>query len=347
MTRDEFIDGYLQRSKLNDAVRTEDGFTGPGYKRVALPCDCGEDYCEGWAMISDDRLEAGGFSPGRLRSLWDMLQLNAAAFYRATSTLRDMAVAIKELDDGDDPGAKLDTVRGESRKSFCETLSDLYQELEVLGTRVTQMVVRRLIDDLESSPSPVTYKEAAEGFSEIESRLRDELSLSTVFVIPADKVRYFRTNAPLFGAEVDSKFPSAAFEISESGKCLALERNTAAVFHLMRALEVAIEATRKCIGIPNPVKEGDRNWGAMLRKIKEELDRRNKQKPQQWSGLEDQLLFSDLHASLDAVRNVWRNATMHVEKKYTSEEAEEICWAVRGFMRKLSERCDEHGLPHA
>ena len=49
-----------------------------------------------------------------------MLQLNAAAFYHATSTLRDMAVAIKEeLDDGDQ-GATLDTVRGELRKSFYE-----------------------------------------------------------------------------------------------------------------------------------------------------------------------------------------------------------------------------------
>jgi hypothetical protein len=149
-----------------------------------------------------------------------------------------------------------------------------------------------------------------EGFAEIQSRLRDELSLSTVFVIPADKVRYFQANEPIFGAEVDGKFPSAAFEIAEAGKCLALERNTAAVFHLMRALEVAIEATRKCIGIPDPLKDADRNWGAMLRKLKDELERRNKQKPQQWNQYGDQYLFSDLHASLDAVRNVWRNATM-------------------------------------
>ncbi len=161
-----------------------------------------------------------------------MLPLNAAAFYRATSTLRDMAVAIKEEWD---QSATLDTLRGELRKSFYETLCDLDQELEVLGTKLTQMVVRRLISGLGVSPSEVTYKDAVEGFAEIQSRLRDELSLSTVFVIPADKARYFQTNATLFGAEVDGKFPSAAFEIAEAGKCLALERNTAAVFHLMRA----------------------------------------------------------------------------------------------------------------
>jgi hypothetical protein len=271
------------------------------------------------------RPKAGRDSPGRLRSLWGMLQLNAAAFYRATSTLREMAVAIEELDNGD-RGARLDRVRGESRKGFHETLCDLDRELEVLGAKVTRMVVRRLIEGLESSPSEVTYKEAAEGFAEIQSRLRDELSLSTVLVIPDEKVRYFRANAPLFGAEVDEQLPSAAFEISEAGKCLALERNTVAVFHLMRALEVAIEAIRQCVGIPDPVKDADRNWGTILRKINEEICRRNRQKPKQWSRVEDHLLFADLHASLDAVRVAWRNPTMHVEKNTPQKRPNVFAW---------------------
>ena len=190
-----------------------------------------------------------------------MLQLNAAAFYHATSTLRDMADAIKEeLDDGDQ-GATLDTVRGELRKSFYGTFCDLDHELEVLDAKVTQMVVRRLIDGLQCSPSEVTYKAAAEGFAEIQSCLRDELSLSTVFVISADKVRYFQTNDPLFGAEVDGKFPSAAFEIAEAGKCLALERSTAAVFHLMRALEVAIECHSQMHRHTRPRKGGGSKLG--------------------------------------------------------------------------------------
>jgi hypothetical protein len=38
---------------------------------------------------------------------------------------------------------------------------------------------------------------------------------------------------------------------------------------------------------------------------------------------------------------------MHVEKKYTKDEAEHIFVAVKGFMKKLASRCDEDGLPLA
>jgi hypothetical protein len=58
-------------------------------------------------------------------------------------------------------------------------------------------------------------------------------------------------------------------------------------------------------------------------------------------------LFSEVYASLDAVRVAWRNTTMHVENKYTDDEAEHIFIAVRGFLKKLSSRMDETGQPLA
>jgi hypothetical protein len=61
----------------------------------------------------------------------------------------------------------------------------------------------------------------------------------------------------------------------------------------------------------------------------------------------DGALFEELYASLDAVRNPWRNAPMHVERKYTDDEAEHIFVAVKGFMMKLASRCDEDGKPFA
>jgi hypothetical protein len=38
---------------------------------------------------------------------------------------------------------------------------------------------------------------------------------------------------------------------------------------------------------------------------------------------------------------------MHVENKYTDDEAEDIFRAVRGFMKKLASRMDENGEPKA
>lgn len=60
MTRDEFIDGYMQSSEIPREYRTEAGFRFPDaaskYEQVAMPCACGEMFCEGWVMISNDPL---------------------------------------------------------------------------------------------------------------------------------------------------------------------------------------------------------------------------------------------------------------------------------------------------
>lgn len=61
----------------------------------------------------------------------------------------------------------------------------------------------------------------------------------------------------------------------------------------------------------------------------------------------DREFFEGIYASLDAVRTAWRNPTMHIENKYTDDEAEHIFVAIKGFMKKLASRMDEGGLPVA
>ena len=52
MTRDKFIDGYMQRSGISPSCRTETGFRlAEGIEQIAIPCDCGEKGCAGWAMV--------------------------------------------------------------------------------------------------------------------------------------------------------------------------------------------------------------------------------------------------------------------------------------------------------
>ena len=185
----------------------------------------------------------------------------------------------------------------------------------------------------------------AEEIEHLTLRVQDDLSAKLMLVVDLQKQTFFEHKSPIFGVEVEAEFPSAAFEIDEAGKCYALERSTACVFHLMRTLEIGIKAASKCLSIPDPVKDADRNWGAMLRKFKDEMDRRNT--VPHWARTSDREFFAEIYVSLDAVRNVWRNATMHVENKYTPEEAEHILGAVRGFMRKLASRMDEQGQPTA
>lgn len=48
MTKEDFIAGYCERSGVtwNELSQFE----------VALPCACGEDGCNGWAMVSNNPL---------------------------------------------------------------------------------------------------------------------------------------------------------------------------------------------------------------------------------------------------------------------------------------------------
>lgn len=144
----------------------------------------------------------------------------------------------------------------------------------------------------------------------------------------------FEPATPHFGKDVRDRFPSAIRNIDEANKCLALGRTTASVFHLMRIIEVALKATHAYLGLI----VSDRNWGVLLSQIRTERVRRGPT----WV---DKDYFQDLYARLDAIKDAWRNTTMHVENDYTEEEARLILGNVRGLMEKIASRMDEKGLP--
>ncbi len=65
MTKDEFIDGYVKRSKLTNA-RTPDGFTLGESRYEAVICHCNaEGICTGWAMINVDETPEMYFESGQ------------------------------------------------------------------------------------------------------------------------------------------------------------------------------------------------------------------------------------------------------------------------------------------
>ncbi len=146
--------------------------------------------------------------------------------------------------------------------------------------------------------------------------------------------------------ETDSKgfsgfFPNTAFELEEAAKCIAFGRHTASVFHAMRMLELGIKAISKRLGIPDPTKAAERNWAFILKEIKTQID---SQWPAQtrMPGTEG-AKFDALYASLDAAKNPWRNATMHVENTYALHEALHILRCSGFFMKQLMTLADEQG----
>jgi hypothetical protein len=58
MTRAEFIKAYAKRSGVNHHPYALLGFLDCGGRvLIALPCACGDEGCEGWAMMSAEHVD--------------------------------------------------------------------------------------------------------------------------------------------------------------------------------------------------------------------------------------------------------------------------------------------------
>jgi len=237
-------------------------------------------------------------------------------------------------------------IHEEQRANISKDLEILLSCAGTLNARLTAKSVERLINDLKEPARSICWGDLGYDLATISVRLNDELEARKLLSIEDAKLKYYDPVAPLFGNEFAVKFVDAAFELDEGAKCFALGRSTACVFHLMRVMEIGIRAISRCLGIPDPTKPAERNWGHILKHIWDDgIVKKWPIAAVRSHG--DGAFFESIHASLDAVKNPWRNATMHVENKYTDDEAEHIFVAVRGFMTKLASRCDENGEPKA
>jgi hypothetical protein len=199
-----------------------------------------------------------------------------------------------------------------------------------------------LLKTLELPISAKTAEEMIAGARTIE-RLHESLGQlwNTValeldgrkFYSPQSKYATYFKQPKLFGDDVFNKFPSANNDIFEAGTCLALERGTACVMHLMRVCEVGIKVLASALSITP-----QSNWGAYLTKVDQALNARIGAQGTQSS---DERFYAEVRVTLDGVRVAWRNPTMHVENIYSPERAEEILISVRAIMRHLAtELCE-------
>ena len=90
--------------------------------------------------------------------------------------------------------------------------------------------------------------------------------------------------------------------IVQAGRCLAFEIPTAAAFHIFRAAESVMR--RYYVAVVGTVPTKKINWGAYLKNLKNH------------GGADPKILHS-----LEQIKDLYRNPTIHPETKYTPEEA--------------------------
>lgn len=265
-----------------------------------------------------------------LVSLLDMLKFNAEAFYNISLWAEEMRHHVFHHKHNYVDRHLFAEIENciTAMRACCEQI-DLKFSLKYINQ--TEDLLRKHKDSNE----PIPKEWAVDWFQAINQRITDELESLSFFHIPTEKVEFYENSMEKFGQQVSTVFPDAIFDIDESGKCFGTQRNTACVFHLMRIMEVGLRFLAEKLNIPATIP----TWDGILKKIDAELQKEKKDKSQEWLGLES--VIAEAASHLRAVKTAWRNPTMHIEKKYTDEEALDIYSAVRGFMRHLATKLKE------
>jgi hypothetical protein len=266
----------------------------------------------------------------RVESLWDMIVSIGDGLNAIANVVLMTGQIEKAL--GHDPNH--DSI-GINKRHF-EAICDDLEELDVVTSKLNldstnhfvryckELISRGIVSD---DGSLLIGKNEAERIERCLDSIRInflvQMQSRLVFVMDSSHAQFVTSDIAPFGLEVDDAFPRASEEISEAAKCLAFQRYTAAVFHLMRAMELAVQKLADTLGVTKIEKE----WGKLLADIGHAIEAMPKGKVRD--------TWSSIHSHLYHVKQSWRNDTMHPKTTYTESEAEAVFAAVRTFMVEL------------
>ncbi len=264
-----------------------------------------------------------GFKRHRIVSLWDMLELKARDFLDATQLL----MAIETITCKENPNETVKEVL-EGGQVLAENLRNVRAACLHLSATLSVSAIDRLLERLKDKKC--TFGEIGDKLNDIRDRLRDELRGTMFFVMENEHKRFYQGTLDWFEFDVAEKFSnSAAEDIEEAGKCLALGRGTACVFHLMRAMEGAVQKLGDKLNVTVIDKHNkELPWGPIVANIAAAVERMPQGKHRdQWS---------ETCTLLYHAKQAWRNDTMHPKETYTTEQAKGVLDAVRTFLRQLA-----------
>jgi len=216
---------------------------------------------------------------------------------------------------------------------------------EAMGLNMSATYAIKLINCVEDSPmiselalrggdksAPLSHGVFSDEMKVLRERIDDELRTVEFFCLqPSMKSRL--SNQYPFGERVANAFKSSIIDIEEAWKCFAFERYTACVFHLMRTMEVGLRCLGKSLNDPSLDPKSNPTWERILKRCDDELKKPYKDRSAEWQ-LNGQF-YSEATANLRAVKDAWRNPSIHVEQNYDQSKANDVLNAVRVFMNHL------------
>jgi len=213
-----------------------------------------------------------------------------------------------------------DVEAGDLAVKFIPGVTEFRAECEKLGLRTSMAFA----DEFIALADGMTVKQLTQALRQLEAAIRNEMKAHLFFFV--DEPQFYKKTHP-FGSRVAVWFPELEYDITEAGNCIAFDRATASVFHLMRVMEVGVQRFGTRIGVQLA---NELNWQTILDLVNPAIKAR-KAKDQ------ETIAISQVAAHLYNVKVTWRNPTMHPTSKYTLDEAKDIYQNVKTFMGSLAD----------
>jgi hypothetical protein len=253
-------------------------------------------------------------SSTRVRSLWEMRSREAESFIRAIASCERIHVLVEYGAKGTDVDLS-EPIHEDVKTRSSEHFNELNDAIDGMGCKATLRAIRRGIKMMEDG---LNYRQLGEANKDIFSRFKDEMEGRYILFMDEHEFKYFSPEKPLFGELVADRLPDCSFDIEEAGKCCAVARYTACVFHLMRAAEGASAAVGRQLPLGILTANIDAKIAAMPKGPKKD----------------DWLKVPYV---LHACNRAYRTKTAHPADVYTGEQAERALQATRALLQEFAE----------
>ena len=216
------------------------------------------------------------------------------------------------------------TVSGMLSEQRAVSLQGFMKEVSQRCAELGLQVATSQANYIHQNAQTLTNEQVASNLEHLDRTIQFEMGKHLFFFIAPMRAEYY-DKLDLLGYGVLGKFSDVHYDIVEAGNCFAVGRSTAVVFHLMRIMEIGVQAFGTKLGVPLA---NEKNWQNIL----DEINKAIKALPKSSQAVQ----MAQAAANLYAVKLAWRNEVMHPNDTYTLEEAENLIRLVKIFMEELA-----------
>lgn len=274
-------------------------------------------------------------NPQRLISWLDMNQFSAQLFINIGNCL----TTITKWGGIEEDGSEDERERASHRASIKQMSQQLASMLEKICCHQSAKAAARFGEKLSSANISVEVANALS--AELRAFIFEEMKTQVFFWTPPHRASWHgKTGREILGDECTGRFPNSdiANEAEQAAKCFAFGQYTACAFHLMRVCEAGVRALALAIGYDWAQSP---NWGKFYKQYDAQLATNPTKHAEPW--LSHAAFLEATGGNLRAVKDAWRNDTMHLDKTYDEDQAHHLLVVVPSFMRLIASRINEDG----